>query len=159
MSKVGVVVLIIAALVFCGLGFVIGQVVQYSGNSIGTDADPVVQQSYVDKLVGERTSTLQTQIDELKTQIEALGNGSGVQNPSTGNVDVPVGDTQHVKTTTSVNIRSAASTEGNVLVTVDTNTELVYLGSASSSDGTWYNVRLSNGTEGYVASWFCSEIY
>ena len=158
MSKVGVVVLIIAALVFCGLGFVIGQVVQYSGNSIGTDADPVVQQSYVDKLVGERTSTLQTQIDELKTQIEALSNGSSTVNPSTGD-DSEVGTTQHVTTTTSVNIRSTASTEGNVLTTVDTNTELVYLGSASSSDGTWYNVRLSDGTEGYVASWFCSEIY
>ena len=158
MSKVGVVVLIIAALVFCGLGFVIGQVVQYSGNSIGTDADPVVQQSYVDKLVGERTSTLQTQIDELKTQIEALSNGSSTVNPSTGD-DSEVDTTQHVTTTTSVNIRSTASTEGNVLTTVDTNTELVYLGSASSSDGTWYNVRLSDGTEGYVASWFCSEIY
>ncbi len=158
MSKVGVVVLIIAALVFCGLGFVIGQVVQYSGNSIGTDADPVVQQSYVDKLVGERTSTLQTQIDELKTQIEALSNGSSTVNPSTGD-DPEGGTTQHVTTTTSVNIRSTASTEGNVLTTVDTNTELVYLGSASSSDGTWYNVRLSDGTEGYVASWFCSEIY
>ena len=49
MSKGGIIVLIVAALVFCGLGFVIGQVVQASGSVGGSESDPVVTQSYVDK--------------------------------------------------------------------------------------------------------------
>ena len=159
MSKVGVVVLIIAALVFCGLGFVIGQIVQYSGSNIGTEADPVVTQAYVDKLVGERVTALQAEIESLQADLAALQNGgsSGVSTnnpPAGGNDD----NNQYVKTTTSVNIRSAASTSGDILKTVDSNTEMVYLGSANSSDGVWYNVRLSDGTEGYVASWYCTAL-
>ena len=28
-----------------------------------------------------------------------------------------------------------------------------------SDDGTWYNVKMADGTNGYIASWLCSEPY
>ena len=51
MSKSSVIILIIAAVVFTGLGFVVGQVMA-AGSNPGSKDDPVVSQSYVDELVG-----------------------------------------------------------------------------------------------------------
>ncbi|MBR5430015.1 MAG: hypothetical protein IK116_05755, partial [Firmicutes bacterium] len=79
MSKGGIIVLIVAALVFCGLGFVIGQVVQASGSVGGSESDPVVTQSYVDKLVGKQVSALQAEIDEINATLK------GNTTPTPGN--------------------------------------------------------------------------
>lgn len=160
MNKVGVIILVIAALVFCGLGFLIGSTVEYSEKNYGTSADPVAQKSYVDTLVSNNIAVLQEEIDDLKAQIADLtaaieGGNTGTGNPNGGNNTT----TQSVKTTASVNVRATASTTGSVLTTVDTNTVLTYIGSTSGSDGTWYNVKLSDGTVGYVFSQYCSEPY
>ena len=55
MSKSSVIILIIAAVVFTGLGFVVGQVMA-EGSNPGSADYPVVSESYVDKLVGDRAS-------------------------------------------------------------------------------------------------------
>ena len=166
MSKGGIIVLIVAALVFCGLGFVIGQVVQASGSVAGSENDPVVTQSYVDKLVGKQVSALQAEIDEINAALKGnttpsapadsgktdnqSGNNSSSSNSKAGSVKV---------TSDAVNIRASASTEATVVGTASEGDVLAYLGSTSASDGTWYNVKMANGTTGYIASWLCSDPY
>lgn len=165
MSKSGVIVLIIAAVVFCGLGFVIGQVVQASGANPGSEGDPAITQSYVDKLVGARVSALQEEIDELKALMGQTVTPVAPTDPPTttdpGPTDpVTIGGQKVKSTTDGLNVRSSASTSGTVLTSVSTGTEMEYLGSATASDGAiWYNVKLSNGTVGYVHSDYCSAPY
>lgn len=170
MSKGGIIVLIVAALVFCGLGFVIGQVVQASGSVAGSDADPVVTRSYVDKLVGRQVSALQAEIDEINAALKGTTPGTPTTptNPDNGNDnnndnndnDNSGTTASSVKVTSdSVNIRASASTSSNVVGSASEGDVLTYLGSTSASDGTWYNVRMSNGTTGYIASWLCSDPY
>lgn len=166
MSKGGVIVLIIAALVFAGLGFVIGQVVQASGNNPGSSDDPVMTQSGVEKMLADRLSTMQSDIEALQALLgeSTVETGADNDGEATGNDNdgTQTGDTESkVKVTAdSVNVRSSATTSGdNVVATVTANTELTYLGSTNASDGVWYQVRLANGTEGYVASWLCGTPY
>ena len=161
MSKGGVIVLIIAALVFCGLGFVIGQVVSASDSLPGSDGDPAASQGYVDKLVARHTQELQTQIDELRAllggEIPTGGTDSpGTTDPNNGGAATP----SKVKVTAAdVNIRASASTEAQVVGNVSNGTEMDYLGSTAVGADTWYHVRLSDGVEGYVASWLCGAPY
>ena len=170
MSKGGIIVLIVAALVFCGLGFVIGQVVQASGSVAGSDSDPVVTQSYVDKLVGQQVSALQAEIDEINAALKgnttpsnsgssANGNGNSNNSGSSSSNSGTTGSGSVEVTSDAVNIRASASTSASIVGTAASGDVLTYLGSTSASDGTWYNVRLSNGTTGYIASWLCGEPY
>ncbi|MBQ1342644.1 MAG: SH3 domain-containing protein [Firmicutes bacterium] len=167
MSKGGIIVLIVAALVFCGLGFVIGQVVQASGSVAGSENDPVVTQSYVDKLVGKQVSALQAEIDEINAALKgnttpSAPSESGNANNQSGNNSSSNNNSKasSVKVTSdAVNIRASASTEATVVGTAAEGDVLAYLGSTSASDGTWYNVKMANGTTGYIASWLCSEPY
>lgn len=164
MSKGGVIILIVAALVFTGLGFVIGQVVVAAGNSPGSEGDPTVVQSYVDKLVGEKTSALQNQIDDLYALVEAGGVSPGAADPPPGggttDPGTPSSNPTKVKVTSdSVNVRSSASTGGEIVGTVSAGTELTYISTTQASDGAWYHVRLSSGVEGYVAGWLCGDPY
>lgn len=171
MSKGGIIVLIVAALVFCGLGFVIGQVVQASGATAGSESDPVVTRSYVDKLVGRQVSALQAEIDEINALLKGgsvpTGGNSGADNSSSSKGDeqgtgseAPSASPSSVKVTSdAVNIRASASTNDTIVGTASNGDVLAYLGSTSASDGTWYNVRMANGTTGYIASWLCSEPY
>lgn len=171
MSKGGVAVLVIAALVFGVLGFVIGQVVQAAVETPGSADDPLVTQSYVDKLVGERTLELQTQLEDLQNYILTgttgdtatdgtdLSSADGETGDDTGNdTSDPVYSSVKV-TATSINVRSSASTSASVVGSASANTVLTYIGEKTASDGVWYNVKLSNGTEGWVASWVCGDPY
>ena len=160
MSKSGVIILIIAAVVFTGLGFVIGQVVVAAGSNPGTKDDPAVTQSYVDTLVGARVSDLQTQIEDLEALMNSMV--SGETTPASNDDDdeeTSGSSTQHVKITSDgLNVRDAAST-GNVLTSLNSGDVVVYLDSVSASDGTWYKIKLDDGTVGYVAGWLCGEPY
>lgn len=58
-------------------------------------------------------------------------------------------------TTASVNLRSAASTSGPVKLTLGAGTRFRVARGVAGSDGkTWFVAVLSNGTSGYVASWY-----
>ena len=154
MSKGGVIVLIIAAIVFTGLGFVIGNVVLASGNNPGSKEDPVMTQSGVEQLLSE----LEAQIDQLEVLLNATsdfntgteenGNTEDPDSSSPSNVEV---------TSDSVNVRASASTSASIVASVTAGTVLTYLG--DSEDGEWYHVELSDGTEGYIASYLCGEPY
>ena len=56
MTKNGVIILIVAAVVFTVVGFFIGQAATALIDPPGSDGDPLVTQSYVEALVGERTA-------------------------------------------------------------------------------------------------------
>ena len=165
MSKGGVIVLIIAAIVFTGLGFVIGNVVTAAGSNPGSREDPVMTQSGVEKMLSERISELKSDVDRLTALVDSASGVNGGEG-QTG-TDDPLGpegngsaSEKKVKVTSeSVNVRSSASTSASIVGSVSSGTVLTYLDSKEGSDGTWYHVKLSNGTEGYVASWLCGEPY
>ena len=169
MSKGGVVVLVVAAIVFGVLGFVIGNVVSATVGVPGGKDDPLISQSYVDKLVADRVVELQTQIDELQGLVDAYISGGTIdtsqgQNTSTntndGNESTETTTPNRVKVTSnSVNIRQSSSTSSSVVGNVSAGTVLTYLGQTTTSDGVWYQVRLSNGTEGWVAGRLCGDPY
>ena len=163
MSKGGVIVLIIAAIVFTGLGFVIGNVVVAAGSNPGSKDDPVMTQKGVEQLMSVRIGELEEKIESLEAMLDSANPTGGDVKPgkNNDNDDKNTNDEeQHVKVKAdSVNVRSSASTSADVLASVTSGTELVYLGSTSSSDGTWYHVEMSDGSEGYVAGWLCSDPY
>ena len=149
MNKSSIVILVIAAVVFAGLGFVVGQVMT-EGNNPGSADDPVVSQSYVDELVGVKVTELQNQIDEINATL------SGEPVGSDDSSDSATGQTVSV-TSDSVNIRKSASTSASIVTTVSEGTVLSYLGQTSASDGIWYNVETSGGSAGWLRSDLCSS--
>lgn len=158
MNKSSVVILIIAAVVFTGLGFVVGQVMA-EGKNPGSADDPVVSESYVDKLVGDRASALQTQIDEIMAVLDSDGtvpNTNGNDNTDDPGNSTTTSQTVSV-TADSVNIRSTASTSASIVTTVSSGTVLTYLDQSSQSDGVWYNVKTSGGSTGWIRSDLCSS--
>lgn len=159
MNKSSVVILIIAAVVFTGLGFVVGQVMA-EGKNPGSADDPVVSESYVDKLVGDRASALQTQIDEIMAVLDNDG-ATPNTNGNDNNTDDPGNSTTTSQTVSvtadSVNIRASASTSASIVTTVSSGTVLTYLDQSSQSDGVWYNVRTSGGSTGWIRSDLCSS--
>ena len=166
MSKGGVTVLIVAAIVFLALGFVLGQVVEAAYEVPGSANDPLVSQSYVEALVGERLAGLQTEVDELRAQVEVLQGNTDVgggdittgnkeeNNPPTGGNDT--GKATRVKVTgASVNIRATASTSATIVGSVVKDDVLTYL----STSNNWYNVKLSDGTTGWIRNDLCTAPY
>jgi uncharacterized protein YgiM (DUF1202 family) len=167
MGKGGVAVLIVAALVFAALGFVFGQVVQAANSNPGT----LVTETYVQKYVGEIIAEMQSRIDELEMLILDLSGGAPVtsvipepqpNNPDNLTVPNPIttspAPTSVKIKSNGVNVRSDASATASIVGSVATNTVLTYIGQKNDSEGrAWYNVRLANGTEGWVAGWLCYE--
>jgi len=165
MSKGGIAVLVVAALVFTALGFVFGQVVQAANNTPAT----LVTESYVQKYVGEMMADMQSKIDELDLRVAELsGSASGdttVPEPSDNqgptststNPATPKPTTVKVKSS-GVNVRSDASTTASVVGSVTANTVLTYLDQKTDGQGqVWYKVQLQNGTQGWVAGWLCYD--
>ena len=160
MSKKGVIVLVISMVVCTVGGFFLGNTAQSLINAPGSQADPMVAQSYVDTLVGERTAALQTQIEELESQIAALTGGSAPSTPSqSGTTTTPTTPSEPVTSTAtytkveitgnSVNIRKTASTSSDIIATAVKGDTFVYI----ATEGDWYKVKTSNGTAGYIAGY------
>ncbi len=158
MSRNGVIILIVAAVAFAAIGFFIGQSAEAIFNAPGSGDDPMVSQSYVEQLVGERTAVLQTQLDQLEAEVNALKGGGSVPTNANNNGGGDSGDDNNGGsasadkkveiTSTSVNVRKEASTDSDKIGSVSKGDKLDYLG----TEGEWYKVRLSSGEEGYVAS-------
>jgi uncharacterized protein YgiM (DUF1202 family) len=155
MSKSSVIILIIAAVVFTGLGFVVGQVIA-AGNNPGSKDDPVVSQTYVDELVGVKVTELQNQIDEIVAMLGGDGTTTTDDGDTTGtdDGDSTSGTTTQTVTVTgdSVNIRASASVNAELITNVSKGTILTYLGQSQSGSETWYNVKTSGGSTGWVRS-------
>ncbi|MDO4581142.1 MAG: SH3 domain-containing protein [Bacillota bacterium] len=165
MNKIGVIVLIVAAVVFTGLGFVIGQVAQTLDNTPGSKDDPLVAQSWVESFVGDRLTTMQSDIDEMRAILASNGltntaeplDVSDSSDTTTGTQDAAY--TSVEVTADSVNIRATASQSAEIIGSATSGTVLTYIGSTTASDGTWYHIRTSSGAEGWVAGWLCGDPY
>ncbi len=160
MSKNGIVILIIAALVFLATGFFLGQAATALINTPGSEGDPLVSQSYVEKLVGERTAAIQTQLEELQGEINELKSGAvntaaGDNNtpepPDSGGESTPpaVSGAKKVEiTANSVNLREKPSTSSAKVGSASKGDKFNYLG----SEGDWYQITLNDGSTAWVAS-------
>jgi len=170
MNKIGVAVLVVAALVFTGLGYALGQVIQKV--EAKTMAGDLVTEGYVQIYVGEMLAEMQSRIDELEMLLYELRGSSTdtvvtpqpndpADNPATtptGNATTSTAKTVKINAENGVNVRNDASASATLVGSANNNAVLTYLGQKNGSDGrAWYNVRLENGTEGWVASWFCFE--
>ncbi len=177
MKKSGLILLVVVAVAALAIGFVIGQVMQ-STVSTGTKDDPLVSQSYVDKLIGERSAAMQTEIEELQADVSELQTLAGIEDTdttadtdtSTDSSDTNSSDDDNstssdtpskVKVTSNnVNVRSSASTEADKVGNAASGDILTYLDKKEDSSGNvWYKVQLSDGTKGWVAGWLCGTPY
>ena len=163
MNKGKAVLLILAALVCVSLGFVVGQVVQATGNQPGSENDPLVSQSYVEKVLGEKMSVLQTKIDELEAEVSQLKGGGTVSgnsgtdtssgNDTTGTANTNTGKMVQV-TSDNVNIREKPSTDSAKIGSANKSTKLKYLG---EQDG-WYKVQVTDSKVGWIADYLCKLV-
>ncbi|GEM_PF-2258191 len=163
-----IVLLVVAALVCISLGIVVGQLVQAAGTQAGSESDPVVTQSYVETLVAGKLADLQTKVDELEAEIDALTGGSTTTTSTTGTTGTTGTDTTNTNTGTttatatelvkitgsSVNVRDSASIDGKKIASLVKDTNVTYLG----EQGDWYKVKLSDGTVGYVSKTYSTLI-
>lgn len=165
MSKGGIAVLIVAALVFLALGFVFGNVMQEAKSNL---PGAMVTETYVQQYVGMTVAALQTKIDELEMRVFDLTGGEGSTTSIPEPTDNPVNPTANPTTppapttvkikSSGVNVRSDASTTASIVGGVAANTVLTYLGQKNDSTGqAWYHVRLEDEKDGWVASWLCYE--
>ncbi len=162
MNKGKGLLLVISALVCVALGFVVGQVVQATGNQPGSKSDPLVTRSYVEESVGAKLSVMQTQLDELRAEVSQLKGDSDILPSGTGDT-TQTGDgttsgnqtEQKIRiTSSSVNVRRAPSTDSDIIDSVSSGTELTYVG---QQDG-WYEIRTESGAEGYVADYLAEIV-
>lgn len=160
MNKGKIVLIVVAILVCVIIGFVAGQVVQAMTALPGTSDDPVATESYVETTIGERMATLSTQVDELEAEVAALkgeapstsaNKPSTSDNGNTGNTGDSgnTGNSSLTITGNNVRLRSAASTNGDVIGSLSKGTTVTKLG----EEGDWYRVE-ANGKTGYVSSQF-----
>ena len=155
MNKSSIIILVIAAIVFCCLGFAIGQLAKAA--LIPTPgSDPLASKTYVDKLIAERTADLQNQLDELTARFLAMsGNLNEPIFDSDNGENTPVGTpntSPHttIKITASrVNVRSQPNNTSDILTRLNSGDIVDYLG----EEGEFYKVKLPDGKEGYVANW------
>ena len=163
MSKTATTILImVAALVFMGVGFAVGQIVQAAIQTPGSADDPLVAQSYVDNMIGQRAASLQDQLESLEAKIAALSGENTVPATSapttpptipTDPTTPPVSGRKVTITGSTVNVRADASSTATRVGSVVQGDKLDYLDSKTTAEGTWYKVKLSDGKEGWVAGW------
>lgn len=159
MNKGKIVLIVVAILVCVTIGFVAGQVVKAMSTLPGSSDDPVATESYVETTIGERMATLSTQVDELEAEVAALkgeaprtsSNQPSDSGSNTGNTGDSgnSGNSSLTITGNNVRLRSAASTNGDVIGSLSKGTTVTKLG----EEGDWYKVE-ANGKTGYVSSQF-----
>lgn len=168
MSKNGIIILVVAAVVFTVVGFFIGQAATALIDPPGSDGDPLVTQSYVEALVGERTAAIQTQLEELQAAIAGgntgnTGNSGGETDPDENQPNNNGGSETNPSTNTptqvkvtgnSVNLRAAVGTSAERVGTAVKDDVLTYLGTEKDSAGEdWYKVKMANGATAYMAAY------
>lgn len=167
-NKKGMILLSLGSLVCLTVGFVLGQVVQAVTAMPGSADDPLVSQSYVEKVVGERTAAIQTQLDELKASVNNGGsttttpnNGGTTTTPNNGGTTTTTPNNGGTTTTTnktitinaeSLNVRSGAGTTYTKVGSVKKGDKFTLLETKAGTDGNWYKIKLSDGKEGWVSA-------
>ena len=166
------------ALLSIAIGFVLGKTVVADSPAPGSSSDPVVSKSYVDKALQDRLKELETAVAELTVKSQALQSAlndlqakvnktpvkTTPSTPSTGTSTPPApatpaappadntsmaGKKAYVTGSTPVNIRSGPATSYAVVTKVHSGESMVI----QQVKDSWYQVKLSDGKTGWVASW------
>ena len=170
-NKKGMILLSLGSLVCLTVGFVLGQVVQAVTAMPGSADDPLVSQSYVEKIVGERTAAIQTQLDELKANVNKGGSTTTTTTPNnntttsnndttTSNNNTTTPSNNNTTTTTktitinaeSLNVRGGAGTTYAKVGSVKKGEKYNLLETKAGTDGNWYKIKLSDGKEGWISA-------
>lgn len=168
-NKKGMILLSLGSLVCLTVGFVLGQVVQAVTAMPGSADDPLVSQSYVEKIVGERTAAIQTQLDELKANVNKGGstttttpnnntttpnnnNTTSNNNTNTSNNNTTTTNKTVTINAESLNVRGGAGTTYAKVGSVKKGEKYNLLETKAGTDGNWYKIKLSDGKEGWVSS-------
>ena len=169
-NKKGLILLSLGSLVCLTVGFVLGQVVQAVTAMPGSADDPLVSQSYVEKIVGERTAAIQTQLDELKASVNNGGtttpttpptnNGGTTTTPNNNGNTTTTNNNGNTTTTTktitinaeSLNVRGGAGTTYAKVGSVKKGEKYNLLETKAGTDGNWYKIKLSDGKEGWISA-------
>ncbi|MDD4753030.1 MAG: SH3 domain-containing protein [Desulfitobacteriaceae bacterium] len=160
--------LVVAAMVFLTVGFVIGQIVQAAGTIPGSADDPLVAKSYVEEAVGKQVVGLQTTIDELQAKVDLLqekvdslsgksSSSSSTQKPPSGSTNKPDSSTTKpprqgnmiTVTGSSANIRTGPGTGYDKITTLSEGDTALFL----LEENSWCKIQLADGQEGWVANW------
>ncbi len=141
--------LVLAGLVVAvvGVGVLIGQQVGAAGNDPGSQGDPLVAKSYVD----QKIAGILDRLTSLENAVAALQKNQNQPAPST-----PSPAPASKRGTVSgayVNIRSGPGLNNKIITTASKGTGADILGSQNG----WYNIRLSNGTAGWIAGWLFAD--
>jgi len=174
MTKGRLALLVVAAIVFLSVGFVIGQIVQAAGTIPGTAGDPLVAQSYVEKVVGETVADLQSKLDEMESKVTALqetidglasSSGKGSSSVSSGSSKSNSGSSSSgstsnkpdnssqgktvVVSSSSANVRTGPGTTYEKITTlIEGDTAKLIL-----EENSWCKITLDDGKEGWIANW------
>lgn len=170
-NKKGMILLSLGSLVCLTVGFVLGQVVQAVTAMPGSADDPLVSQSYVEKIVGERTAAIQAQLDVLKaggtttttpTTPTVPTTPTAPTTPTTPNATTPTAPTTSTTPTIStksitinaesLNVRGGAGTTYEKVGSVKKGEKYTLLETKTGTDGVWYKIKLSTGKEGWISS-------
>ncbi|MDD2212835.1 MAG: SH3 domain-containing protein [Clostridia bacterium] len=174
--------IIIGAILSIVVGFFLGRAVIADSPVPGSGDDPVVTKSYADKAIQERVTELEKSVAELSVQAKALQSTINElqdkvnRTPSTtspkpvtppvGNKDDKpdkpitetkppekidsdvVGKTGYISTQNYANLRSAPTLEASVLKKVTKDEGML----VQKTENGWYNVKLDDGTVGWISS-------
>lgn len=166
--------IILGAIISVLVGFWLGKAVVADSPAPGSADDPLVTKSYADKAIQERVTDLEKTVAELSVQAQTLQNTlNELQNrvittPTVKPEPTPVpkeepkkeepaptpqlpadsmiGKTLCISTQNYANLRSAPTLEADVLKEVTADLEMV----VQKVEGEWYNVKLSDGTIGWI---------
>jgi seryl-tRNA synthetase len=166
---------VIGAVISIAAGFIIGKSLMAGSPTPGSSSDPVVSKSYVDKSLREKVTDLEKKVAELTVQAKALQNTinelqakvsnkpySGTTSTSTNNDSDSTTDTEEPPQTTqssvigktayssvsSLYLRNAPTTQADIVKKLSKSDAVVI----QKVEGSWYYVKLNDGTMGWVAS-------
>jgi len=172
---------VIGAIISIVLGFTLGKTVVADSPVPGSSLDPIVSKSYVDGALEKKVADLEKDVAELtieaqalrdtinnlQTKINSVPTSSIKPNtptpakpdevtvkPDTEEKDLPapetvIGKTAYADTQSYLNMRSAPTTQADVIKKIENSEALVI----QKVEGTWYHVKLEDGTVGWVAGW------
>ena len=142
---------------FLAAGFFIGgqQASAGPGGNPGTNSDPLVTKSYVDKAAVQKISALEQQVKDLQEKVARLqetvsrleGSGGGTGSPGfSGTQQQPTQKTGTINSQSGANIRSGPGTGYERIGGLPYGTEVTIL----KSSGDWCQVRTPSGATGWA---------
>lgn len=167
--------IIVGAILSIVIGYTVGKVADASAPEPGSSDDPLVAKSYVDKALQDRITDLEKAVAELTVTAQALQStvnelqakinpssgssstrqGSGSSSSSSGST-APQPDASYIgkvayvrEANNYVNLRRGPSTSEEVIKQVQKGEPM----GITEVRNSWFKVRLSDDTTGWVASW------